>query len=145
MNSSTYSVANLSVLIWAQTSNTWSFRVILQRAWRSLVKFKYPMRGCSYLPFWFQFFELMAVKRLSASCVPFKWHSIWTIDRVSNFTEFKTTIPLRKTLNIREHLSTNTGGKASDFWKQYWEFSICDGHFDTRNVIHIGSSKQKAR
>ena len=38
-------------------------------------------------------------------------------------------------MNIREHLSTNTGGKVSDFWKQYWEFSICDGHFDTRNLI----------
>ena len=56
--------------------------------------------------------EHTAVKGLSASCVPFKWHSIWTINRVSNFTEFKTTIPLWKTLNIREHLSTYTGRQS---------------------------------
>ena len=40
MNSSTYSIANLPVLIWAETSYTWSFRVILQRARWSLVKLK---------------------------------------------------------------------------------------------------------
>ena len=106
MKSSTYmySVANLSVLIWAETSNTWHFRVILQGAWRSLVKLEVSYAWLVLLTFLASVLmvlnELMAVKRLSASCMPFKWHSTWTIYRVSNFTEFKTTTPLWKTLNI---------------------------------------------
>ena len=111
-----YSVANLSILIWAETSNTWHFCVILQRAWRSLVKLEVSYAWLVLLTFLASVLmilnELMAVKRSSASRVPFKWHSTWTIYRVSNFTEFKTTIPLRKTLNIREHLSTNTGRQS---------------------------------
>ena len=46
---------------------------------------------------------------MSASCLHLKWYSIWTVDQVSNFNEFKTTIPLGKTLNIKEHPNTNIG------------------------------------
>ena len=73
--------------------NTWNFPVILKRTRLSQLSC-----GCCNLPFWLHFIhEIMAVKRLSATCVCFEWHSIWTIDRVSSFTEFKSTLPLWKT------------------------------------------------
>ena len=112
MNSSTYSVANLSVLIWAETLNTWSFRVILQRARGSLVKLKYPMRGCSYLPFWFQFFWTYGGEKIVCFMRAFQMTFDLNNRSSLDFIEFKTTIPLWKTLNIREHQSTNTGRQS---------------------------------
>ena len=91
--------------------------------------------------------KLMAVKRLSALCVPFKWHSIWTIDRISNFTEFKTTIPLRKTLNLRQHLCTNTGRQSERcFGNDIGSFNLWWSFWHTQPYSeHLGSSKWKAR
>ena len=111
-----YSVANLSVLIWTETSNTWRFRVILQKAWRSLVNLEVSYAWLVLLTFFgFSSFGLQwtyggkkIVCFMRAFQMTFDLNNRSSLD----FIEFKTTIPLWKTLNIREHQSTNTGRQS---------------------------------